>query len=173
MNKRGLVAVALGGALVFLALLIIFVISPGGRRSTWETALDDYLAYKRTLFGKNFAVSLSMQARTPMAFTEDWSGVTFGDTHYYAVDYLYDDEGLPGQRPLPFPPQEVWCVLVKERGAPEGADPYQLLFVAQHQDLHSAAWVVHEGVAELLSQEAAATMTALGCELTPDVSAAE
>ncbi|MDY0019537.1 MAG: hypothetical protein RBT47_06015 [Anaerolineae bacterium] len=172
MNKRGLVAVALGGALVLLAFLLIFVISPSGRRSTWEMALDDYLAYKRTLFGKTFAVSLSMQARTPLAFTEAWSGATFGDTQYYAVDYLYDD-GSPGQRPLPFPPQEVWCVLVKERGAPEGTDPYQLLFVAQHQDLHSAAWVVHEGTAELLSQEAAAAMTALGCELNTDASAAE
>ncbi len=173
MNKRGLVAMAVGVALVLLALLLIFVLSPSGQRSTWETALSDYLTYKRTLFGKSFAVSLSMQARTPMAFTEAWSGATFGDTQYYAVDYLYDAEGSLGQRPLPFPPQEVWCVLVKERGAPEGTDPYQLLFVALHQDLYNADWVVHEGVAELLSQEAAAAMTALGCELTPDASATE
>jgi len=173
MNKRGLIAMAVGVALVLLALLIIFMLSPSGRRSTWETALDDYLAYKRTLSGRSFTVSLSMQARMPMAFTEDWSGATFGDTHYYAVDYLYDDEGSLGQRPLPFPPQEVWCVLVKEQGAPEGTDPYHLLFVALHQDLYGADWIVHEGVSKLLSREAATTMTALGCELTPDASAAE
>ena len=46
-------------------------------------------------------------------------------------------EYTAGLLPLPCPPDEVWCVLLK------GGNQQQLVYMALHNSLYNADWVVH------------------------------
>jgi hypothetical protein len=77
------------------------------------------------------------------------SKAAFGENPHFGTDYGYDgkrNEG--GLKSLPFPPEAVWCaLLVADPQSTDSAygDPYYLVvFVAEHQDLYNAAFVVHE-----------------------------
>ncbi len=59
-------------------------------------------------------------------------------------------------RPVPFPPEDVWCARVKS------SDPTlpRVLLIAFHKDIYTASWVVHE------MTDPAAVLTAVGCQFS-------
>ncbi len=59
-------------------------------------------------------------------------------------------------RPLPYPPEDVWCVRLKS------ADPTmpKVLLIAFHKDIYTASWVVHE------PNDVAAVLAAIGCRFS-------
>ena len=59
------------------------------------------------------------------------------------------DGSLSPQRPLPYPPAEVWCVRLQ---------PEATVLVALHGDMYVDVWVVHE----LLPGTAAQTPALIG-----------
>jgi hypothetical protein len=65
-----------------------------------------------------------------------------------------------GRRALPYPPKEVWCVVLK------GREPgVRVIFAALHSDLCNADWIVHEPNGKAASPELAATLSEIGCDL--------
>lgn len=73
------------------------------------------------------------------------------------VSPLWRNNGL---RALPYPPKEVWCVVLK--GGEPGA---RVIFVALHSDLYNAAWIVHEPDGAPGSRELAGALSEIGCDL--------
>jgi hypothetical protein len=66
-----------------------------------------------------------------------------------------------GSRPIPYPPTEVWCVLLKLASE----DTYFVVFANLHMDMYNAQWIVHEGEKAPFSQIFLDRVTSFGCDL--------
>ncbi len=139
-----------------------------------QRALDQYLTHQRP--GAASAMVEAHQAGYPHAFTADLSGPTYGPGYYFGVTHDQDmpvtvpsplmgtvitysngitstlgyEGSISPQRPLPYPPAEVWCVRLQ---------PEATVLVALHGDLYIDVWVVHE----LLPDTAMQTLALIGC----------
>jgi hypothetical protein len=75
--------------------------------------------------------------------------------------------------PLPFPPDQLWCVLVKVPGLePEetlGRSPYAIVFLGLHIDMYNADWVAHDGIRDLSAPESTRVLSLIGCDLELDL----
>jgi hypothetical protein len=135
----------------------------------WQAGLDRYVAHKAASSGGAITVQRVERARKPWKFSRDMSGSVFGDGLYFRPDYTFDGEyvGGSGRRPLPFPPEEVWCVLLAQalQERDTGEATYSVVFVALHQDLYTADWVLHEVVDDLPAGALAESLAALECDL--------
>ena len=67
------------------------------------------------------------------------SKASFSNTPYYETTCRFNPD-YAGYKPMPYPPNDLWCVKVIS------ADPKapQAIVVALHQDIYNADWVVHE-----------------------------
>jgi hypothetical protein len=145
-----------------------------------QSTLARYQARLKQL-GQPATMLEARPAAYPRAFTAALSGPTFGDGVYYGVSYVDVDTPGPwqptatefsvythtttsgisaasyagGQRPLPYPPDEAWCVRLQ----PERSGAPVTVLLALHQDLYNASWAVHELPAANLDQ----TLALLGC----------
>ncbi len=71
-----------------------------------------------------------------------------------------------GRMPLPFPPTDVWCVLLQVQPPTAGAEiEREMVFVAQHRDVYSADWVVHESAQAPFGPQMAESLSRIGCDL--------
>ncbi len=139
-----------------------------------QRALDQYLTDQWHRAAST--VVEAHQAAYPHAFTADLSGPTYGPAYYFGVTHAQDmpvtalsplvgtiitygngitsvmgyDGSISSQRPLPYPPAEIWCVRLQ---------PEATVLVALHEDLYVDVWVVHE----LLPDTAAQTLALIGC----------
>ena len=141
------------------------------RPPDWQRQVNQYTAYMEQTSAERMTVHEVCPAQRPWEFHSEISAAAYGDSVHYQTDYGYTGKNV-GTKPLPFPPQEVWCVLLEleQRGsadpAQEGA--YRVVFPALHQDLHNADWVLHEGAGDLISQDPMDSLSQLGCDLGLD-----
>jgi hypothetical protein len=77
-------------------------------------------------------------------YTTTWGKVVTYSAPYYAWS----------TRPLPYPPEELWCVRLKS------ADPTvpRVVVIAFHKDIYTASWVPHE------PNDVDAVLAAVGCK---------
>ena len=141
------------------------------RPPDWQLELDKYVEYKDSFSSGTTTVQLVDRASRPWNFSRDMSHAVFGDGPYYQTDYGYSGEGRNrgGPRPLPFPPEDVWCVLL-ERDHNSTDDlieetTHTIVFVAEHQDLYNADVVIHEGASDLSTQAFVESVSRIGCDL--------
>jgi hypothetical protein len=90
---------------------------------------------------------LRRYSTTPWPVQKQYT-TTWGEVMTYTASrYAWDT------RPLPYPPEDVWCVRLKS------ADPTvpRVLLIAFHKDIYTASWVVHE------PNDVAAVLAAVGC----------
>ncbi len=141
---------------------------PGDARAE----LNRYLEYRYGISGIRPAVREIALAYRPGRFTAGMSGASYGDSPYYRTSNHYRGptaEEQPGAtsihfisesgRPLPYPPVRLWCVLLD----PGDLAARRLVFVALHQDLYNAGWIVYEGPAGAPNAELNAVLDTLGC----------
>ena len=164
-----------------VALVVSLLAYKPGPPDKVVTAVYAYLRYWNSLSQPAGAVRQIVHAARPWNLTPQVSKATFGNSVYYQTTYGYNTPGGVGSRatatpwprefssqrnavrPLPFPPVDVWCVLLRQAGeASPGA-----VFVAQHQDLYNADWILHEPAAESLP-ELSAILSSVGCDLALD-----
>jgi len=69
--------------------------------------------------------------------------------------------GFRTSRPIPYPPTEVWCVLLKLASE----DTYFVVFANLHQDMYNAQWIIHEGEKAPFSQAFLDRVASFGCDL--------
>ena len=154
---------AMGTALVFL--LVHLQNLPAGA----EAALNGYMRYRQSpLSSHTLSIAQIAFASNPSRFDAEMSGASFGGrllyrtTYNYRADEVASSSHAPttpsqlndsllsdslkfnyfpsiGSHPIPFPPAEVWCVALNEEG-----QSIRIVFVASHQDLYNADWLVHE-----------------------------
>jgi hypothetical protein len=111
-------------------------------------------------------VRLVDRASKPWNFSRDMSYAVFGDSPYYQTDHGYSGEKGSGPRPLPFPPEDVWCVfLERNQETYTSGSKRSIVFVAEHQDLYNADMVIHEGVSDLSTQSLVESVSRIGCDL--------
>ncbi len=158
-----------------------------------KSKLTDYLTYQQAISARTLVVQQVTHAIRPARFAPSMSARTYGESLYYRTTYNYlatpivssltlplstpdilsPTEGLrpestpgalsaaEGQRPLPYPPVDLWCALLGQ----ESAASRSIVFLALHQDMYNADWVLHEGAKDPPAPEAAAVLSEVGCEL--------
>lgn len=152
----GVLAVA--GILAFV-LFNTLIKTEGISPANYQTALKSYIEYQN-LHGTDYQIEQTARAQNTAAFSENLNFTTYGDSVHYPTDIDLGTDGLAASKPLPYPPQEVWCALLKTDSDPQ----YQLVFANLHQDLHNADWIVH-AAPQMSRDELKALTTELACPL--------
>jgi hypothetical protein len=147
------------GFAVLLPLAAIIAVVVIGNRSDQpdprRQELQTYLHCRSQTYTQPLQLGDSVQARLPQNFRADMSKASFSNTPYYATDCRFNPD-YAGYKPMPYPPNDLWCVKVFS------ADPKapKAIVVALHQDIYNADWVVHE----LTDPEA--VLAAVGCHFS-------
>jgi hypothetical protein len=174
--KRGILLIV---ALLLLAALgagmLAFLPGRAGLPAGCQAVLDQYLAYKNVSLAEGLSVKAEVKAAKPGRLTEGVNYAVYGDSTYYQTDENYKEASGEAEataawskeelRPLPYPPEEVWCVLLERNAQAPG---YGVAFVSLHQDLHNADWVVHEVGPDPFAPESLQVASDLGCDLQVD-----
>jgi hypothetical protein len=103
-----------------------------------------------------------VRASRPWNLGPELGLTTAGDSLYFATDLIYDprpdrsapvEAGVPTSAirsgfgkegtPLPYPPQEVWCVLVHSE-----AGQQVILLGRHHRDPYQTDWIIHQQPAD-------------------------
>jgi hypothetical protein len=165
-------------AAIFAAVVVaigVALVEPGLPQAA-QNELDRYVAYRQGLTGVAPSIGQITPSSRPSRFTTDWSKVSYGDSPYYRTTNHYQLSAAPtlaasganrihffseSGRPLPFPPERLWCVLLD----PGDLEARRVVFVALHEDLYNADWIVHEGPAGVSGIELDASLDSLGCAI--------
>ena len=176
MERKGMRRSILIAVLILLAAIGVVVLAvlpdKAGLAAGCQAALDQYLAYKNE---PELRMQSADKASKPSSFHPEMSYTSFGNSVFYQTDENYQEASSEAEptpissisdlRPLPFPPEEVWCVLL---GRGSQATSSGVVFVALHQDIHNADWVVHETAGDPFSPDSLNAASAIGCDLATD-----
>ena len=88
------------------------------------------------------------------------SQTTFGSGVIFHTRLVSPSSDYQSSNPLPYPPVELWCAQLH----PAGASAPLVLFIAQHEDLYNADWIVHQSSASSLAA-LNSDLEQLGCDL--------
>jgi hypothetical protein len=147
-------------AAIFVPVSVIVVgvgaMATRGMPDAAHAALSRYLAYR--YISPSPSIRTVSQATRPWLFKPQESSATYGDSVHYHVTHnlrvvatkqvslspspgaspdIY--RGNDGLAALPYPPEDIWCVLLE--AGDQGPD---VVLVALHMSLYSADWIVHE-----------------------------
>lgn len=155
-----------------------------------QAALNGYIRYRQpALSPQTFSIAQIAFAGNPSNFSAEMSGASFGGREFFRTTYSYRAEEAAnysyaptvpshmdtvplsdtlkfnysppnGSHPIPFPPAEVWCVALNEQGGSTS-----IVFVALHQDLYNADWLVHESSTYANTGELNKRLSDIGCDL--------
>jgi len=163
MNHLLRVVLVLCLAVVAVATLIISN-NRANPRPSYQVALEQYVAYRRSTTIPTLTIQQVVQARLPQNFRAAMSKLSFGNAAYYATDRRYDQSadhltdvgvwpatitativstqttGYGGSMPVPYPPNDLWCA---QLSSPDLAAP-KVVVAGLHQDIYNAEWIVHE-----------------------------
>ncbi len=154
MNHLAKIGLAL---LLPIAAVVAVIVASNrpGQIDSRQQAVQAYVQFREKSWSKPVAVGEYTQARLPQDFQADMSKLSFGDTPYYQTTQR-TNPSYPGQKPLPYPPSDLWCV--KLISADPAAPP--AIIVGLHQDIYNASWVVHE------MTDPATVLAAVGCKFS-------
>ncbi|HZY45026.1 MAG TPA: hypothetical protein VFF70_09785 [Anaerolineae bacterium] len=128
-----------------------------------SSAIDSYLQYRAPRARSINSIQQLIPASLPGNFTSRMSKATFGNGNYFKSDF--HSTHIPvmwlGQKPLPYPPTDVWCARLLPSGNSYNSYP-DIVFIAQHEDDYHAEWIVHDPATET-RQQLTADLAALGC----------
>lgn len=164
MNAKRLIAIALAVGLptVAIAATLLPLLQPD-LPDPAGTALSLYLE------GRPGQVEAVTPASRPGALRAEMSAATYGAGDYFSTTDRYGPAGTPvggsgdslgSLRALPSPVEDLWCALVTN------AAERRVIYLALHQDLHRAEWVIHEAAGSQ-SPDLAAQLAEVGCALSP------
>ena len=158
MKRRllGFALVALVAAGLLAILLRVLGSMPGADVPGWRSTLQQYIGYRAAGGAAEMRIASAELAARPWEFSREMSVRTFGGSTYYQVDVAYG--GRNGLKPLPYPPEEAWCVRLD--GSADVAGRWVL--VARYEDLYNADWIVHEPAGDTPGQQAA-ILAQIGC----------
>lgn len=165
--------------LPLLFVAVVLIVLEKNRAPAWSAALNQYIAVENNPPTSTLEVLQAMHASQPWNFREDMSASVYRAA-YRVVNQGNPDIASPrvqvsatlvleSATPLSYPPQELWCVLLKYQHksglAPHRETGYSVIYVALHKDLYTAEWVVHISADCFPSQRLLQTFQAIGCKL--------
>jgi hypothetical protein len=171
-------AITLPAAILIAALSLTY--RPGLPAKAQEK-LNDYLQYQNAQSSVSvLTISQAQRIARPWNFTPEMSGGAFGDSFSYHTQRSYEElsaTGQPammitdtwqtisagggGQLPLPYPPQDGWCILLAQA---EQEQP-KVIYILLHQDLYTADWIVHETPVDRSAEKLQMDLDSLGCQV--------
>jgi hypothetical protein len=137
-----------------------------GLPAVCQLRLNQYIAHISEL--GTATVQLVVRAKKPENLGKDAGYTTFGDSVYYQTEDGPPGNEKGGAMPLPFPPQELWCVLLKQGSRATGRTSYPVVFVGLHMDMYNADWIVREGPSDVSKPGVLESLSRLGCDLGLD-----
>jgi hypothetical protein len=171
MIKRGRIVLLAGVLLALVLIAIVVAIVLPDRRgipSGTQSALEAYLSYASSTRSQILTVDQVRKAAYPGRLNSSMSYDSLGDSAYYRTSISYTHDAPAGPMPLPYPPEQVWCALVVlgPGGATGDSQAARgVVFVALHQDIYNADWVVHEAAPDVFSERSFEVAGAIGCRL--------
>ncbi len=155
MRKAILLAAPLMVPLIVGVAILLF---EAGRPPDWRVELGQYILYQNTHSPETVSIQAVAKASQPWKFSPAMSTSVFGDS-VFRTDNRYNGR-KGGYITLPFPPEQIYCVLL------EYGDRHELAFVSRHNDqVWWQDWVVHQGSSAPFSFEFRQTVSLLGCDL--------
>jgi len=160
MKKAGVLAIPL---IVFMITGIVVLSFERKRPPDWRVELNDYIRYDQSRFAGGTRVQAITAARKPWNFSPEMSKLVFGKS-VFRTDNNYD--GTPGGSiDLPYPPEQVWCVLLSRSDRFSQNSTNEIVFVAHHNDqVWWRDWVVHQGAAVQADPEFKQNIALIGCD---------
>jgi hypothetical protein len=149
-------------------VLVLLFLYAKQQPPAWQSELGKYIAYAERGSPLRISEQTAVRAARPWEFTGGTGYIVYGDTPYYITENTYQPGVTRGfsRMPLPYPPEELWCVLLEVQPIYAPAfSYYQLVFVARHQDLYNADWVIHAVIQPPSSPEIEQTISRLGCDI--------
>jgi hypothetical protein len=169
-----IVAVLLPTGLVFG---VLWATSKPGLPAAAQARLSQYLQNPTTVSQQPYRVQQISQASQPWNFNADTSGPSFGDSVIFQTTHNQfgpppawplgtmtsgsSPGSMQGAQPLPYPPRELWCVRLARATSGET----RIIFVALHEDLYNADWIVHEAPPSATGDDLVQDLSAVGCNL--------
>ena len=136
-------------AIVLIVVIVVSAALEAQRPVDWQVTLEAYLAH--SVPPARASIYAAVQAGHPWAFSRDMGHVVFQDWRWDGWE-------------APFPPEEVWCVLLARQ--PRGEAGYDFLFMTYHSDnLWRYGWLVHERPDHWPDQALPETLIKIGCNL--------
>lgn len=133
MKKRLLIIVPI----VVAAAVIAFLLLNNRHTYAWQDNLDQYLAYLRSTGQPSYSLLSAVPSSMPDNFTPQMSAVSYSPSVIFETSQNSSPEYASALLPMPYPPDEVWCVLLKD------GKQQQLVYMALHNSLYNADWIVH------------------------------
>jgi hypothetical protein len=174
---------------VVIGLLVLILIAAAGIIAAQNlqealppqarAGLGGYLASENSVASQPAIVREVAHAARPGRFDAAFSAASIGASFYFRTTRGYrsavtpnplilttsplpavPSESAAGGRALPFPPKDLWCVLLNEEGG-NG----RVVYLALHEDMYNADWIVHESAGTPLDVVLTARLAAVGCDL--------
>jgi hypothetical protein len=159
MKRASLLAFAL--LLFALSGILVVVQMPEDIEQLPELAqvrLGEFLAGES--WSGSATVDRIARAHRPWLFLESWGfGGSDGNPHFRTAG------GSHVLSAVRFPPDQLWCVLLKRAEPVAGERSYDAVFVGLHVTMYNADWVIHKATDGLASPEFHATLSKLDCDL--------
>jgi tetratricopeptide (TPR) repeat protein len=141
---------------VLIVAIVVVAVLEVQRGPDWQLELDEYIS-QSALPSETVTVQSVVEASKPWNFSEEMGTAARDDWKWGSVAPL-------------FPPEAVQCVLLeRSRESTIGVEEEsgrQVVFVAYHTDaLYRAGWLAYVGPKEPFTQELAAHLATIGCDL--------
>ena len=154
-----------------IAAVLIILFSTGyfGPNAQMDTFIAERL---RLALGQDVEIEEYVEASMPRNYQREMNKVPFAGLRHYSTSHWPIQQQYTttwgevmtytatyfawDTRPLPYPPEDVWCVRLKS------ADPTvpRVLLIAFHKDIYTASWVPHE------PNDVDAVLAAVGCRFS-------
>lgn len=170
--------------LIALAWLVTMVLAVNSLPLAAQNALEDYVRFLNSSLNQDdsarYEIQTMARANQPWNLCSKLNCPTLGDSVVFQTDQRYStptpqpqtpvwnryfdhNSSIPqadDRLPLPFPPQDVWCILLSD-GTRD-----QLAFLALHnQEPHNTDWIIHQNPLGPLDESSLALLSDLGCSL--------
>ncbi len=179
MRKTIAIIIPLYVTVFFVGALVVAQISRG---PGWQDALNSYLAYKKQISSGTYALQYITRARKPWNFSEDMSDLAFGESSYdqlitWNSNRAYDNNlrsiltevqtsSIIGS--ITYPPKEAWCAWLSLTNTtyniPGRKALSSVIFIALHEDLYNAEYIIHEVNTQSSDQLLMDRLTKIGCK---------
>lgn len=171
--------------LVALALLVTMAAAVSSFPLAAQNELDNTIHFLNSSLGQDksalYEVQTMVRASRPWNLRPELNYLTLGDSLVFHTDLRYSsptpqlqtpvwnqyfdhnsDSTLVNGRPsLPFPPQDVWCILLSD-----GTRDQLLLLALHNQEPYKTDWIVHQGPSGSFDQTFLSILSDMGCDLS-------
>jgi hypothetical protein len=157
MRKRLIIYIPV---LVVLLLLATLLIVNHFTTPKWKISLDQYLDFQQAAGKHSFRLVKATQATQPAQFSAAMSAESYRNNVVFSTNNTIGSQYTSEMYPLPYPPDEVWCVLL------QNDSQQQVVYVALHKSQNNADWIVHIPSQPYSSPSLQNSLSQIGCIFT-------